>query len=315
MTKQLEPLHQVAAEDFFDRARARLTLEVPPALTDPMAEGARGDLDLNPSMWERAGVAATKPAAVLVPVIERSEPTVLFTIRTQQLASHAGQVAFPGGKIDPGDGTPGRRRAARGEGRDRSCAVADRAARLSRSLSDFFRLSHSADGGSRQARLCADAQSVGGHRDLRGAARFPDDAGQRAAPKLASGKASCANITRYLSAIVTFGASRQVLCAISTIGSGHDQAVRHRDRTLSRSVSAVRRISCGDAHRESCSPMRGRYAASPGWSLFRSRSWLEALSCWRNSPARRQARLMCRRTSRTANSCRGRRADARAASA
>ncbi len=106
MNKEWELLHQLAAEDFFSRARARLTLEVPPALTDPMAEGARGDLDLNPSMWERAGVAATKPAAVLVPIIERSEPTVLFTIRTKQLASHAGQVAFPGGKIDPGDGTP-----------------------------------------------------------------------------------------------------------------------------------------------------------------------------------------------------------------
>jgi 8-oxo-dGTP pyrophosphatase MutT (NUDIX family) len=102
----LVPLPEVAAESFFDRARARLTLVVPPALTDPMAEGARGDLDLNPSMWERAGVAATKPAAVLVPIIERSEPMVLFTIRTQQLASHAGQVAFPGGKIDPGDESP-----------------------------------------------------------------------------------------------------------------------------------------------------------------------------------------------------------------
>jgi 8-oxo-dGTP pyrophosphatase MutT (NUDIX family) len=106
VTNQLEPLQHVAAGDFFNRARARLTLEVPPALTDPMAEGARGDLDLNPSMWERSGVAATKPAAVLVPIIERSEPMVLFTIRTQQLASHAGQVAFPGGKIDPDDQSP-----------------------------------------------------------------------------------------------------------------------------------------------------------------------------------------------------------------
>jgi len=106
VTNQLEPLQHVAAGDFFTRARARLTLEVPPALTDPMAEGARGDLDLNPSMWERAGVGATKPAAVLVPIIERSEPMVLFTIRTQQLASHAGQVAFPGGKIDPDDESP-----------------------------------------------------------------------------------------------------------------------------------------------------------------------------------------------------------------
>jgi len=106
VNQRLVPLPEVAAESFFDRARARLTLVVPPALTDPMAEGARGDLDLNPSMWERAGVAATKPAAVLVPIIERSEPMVLFTIRTQQLASHAGQVAFPGGKIDPGDESP-----------------------------------------------------------------------------------------------------------------------------------------------------------------------------------------------------------------
>jgi 8-oxo-dGTP pyrophosphatase MutT (NUDIX family) len=98
--------HPTAAEDFFQRARARLTLEVPPALTDPMAKGARGDLDLNPTMWERAGVAATKPAAVLIPVIDRAEPTVLLTIRTQELASHAGQVAFPGGKIDPEDESP-----------------------------------------------------------------------------------------------------------------------------------------------------------------------------------------------------------------
>jgi 8-oxo-dGTP pyrophosphatase MutT (NUDIX family) len=106
VSKQGAQLQPSAADIFFDRARARLTLEVPPALTDPMAEGARGDLDLNPSMWERAGVSATKPAAVLIPVIDRAAPTVLFTIRTQELASHAGQVAFPGGKIDPEDESP-----------------------------------------------------------------------------------------------------------------------------------------------------------------------------------------------------------------
>jgi 8-oxo-dGTP pyrophosphatase MutT (NUDIX family) len=97
---------RVAIDDFFDRARARLTLEVPAALTDPTVEGARGDLDLNPDIWLRAGVKATTPAAVLVPVIERSEPTVLLTLRTAALASHAGQVAFPGGKIDPVDESP-----------------------------------------------------------------------------------------------------------------------------------------------------------------------------------------------------------------
>jgi 8-oxo-dGTP pyrophosphatase MutT (NUDIX family) len=95
-----------ATENFFDRARSRLTLTVPRALTDPLAQGARGDLDLNPAMWERAGVAATKPAAVLIPIVDRSEPMVLLTLRTQELTNHAGQVAFPGGKIDPADASP-----------------------------------------------------------------------------------------------------------------------------------------------------------------------------------------------------------------
>jgi 8-oxo-dGTP pyrophosphatase MutT (NUDIX family) len=95
-----------AAGNFFDRARARLTLDVPRALMDPTAEGARGDLDLNPEMWIRAGVKATRPAAVLVPIIDRRPPTVLLTLRTAELASHAGQVAFPGGKIDAADESP-----------------------------------------------------------------------------------------------------------------------------------------------------------------------------------------------------------------
>jgi 8-oxo-dGTP pyrophosphatase MutT (NUDIX family) len=95
-----------ATESFFDRARARLTLTVPRSLADPLAQGARGDLDLNPAMWERAGVTATKPAAVLIPIVDRSEPMVLLTLRTQELTNHAGQVAFPGGKIDPADASP-----------------------------------------------------------------------------------------------------------------------------------------------------------------------------------------------------------------
>jgi 8-oxo-dGTP pyrophosphatase MutT (NUDIX family) len=106
VSEQSASLAPPTREGFFDRARARLTLEVPRSLTDPMAQGARGDLDLNPAMWERAGVIASKPAAVLVPIIERSEPMVLLTLRTQDLANHAGQVAFPGGKIDPADASP-----------------------------------------------------------------------------------------------------------------------------------------------------------------------------------------------------------------
>src|SRR5207237_9019567 len=92
-----------AGFDFFERARARLTLDVPAALTDHAAPATRGDLDLEPEMWERAGVAATRPAAVLVPIVDHPEPTVLLTLRTAALPSHAGQIAFPGGNIAPDD--------------------------------------------------------------------------------------------------------------------------------------------------------------------------------------------------------------------
>jgi 8-oxo-dGTP pyrophosphatase MutT (NUDIX family) len=106
VSEQVNTLDTAATGNFFDRARGRLTLDVPRALIDPTAEGARGDLDLNPEMWVCAGVKATKPAAVLVPIIDRREPTVLLTLRTAELANHAGQVAFPGGKIDAVDESP-----------------------------------------------------------------------------------------------------------------------------------------------------------------------------------------------------------------
>jgi 8-oxo-dGTP pyrophosphatase MutT (NUDIX family) len=48
--------------------------------------------------------AATTRAAVLVPVIDRGdELTVLFTIRADDLKEHAGQISFPGGRLEPGD--------------------------------------------------------------------------------------------------------------------------------------------------------------------------------------------------------------------
>ncbi len=50
--------------------------------------------------------AATSPAAVLIAVTERADPGVLLTRRTETLRRHAGQVAFPGGRIDPEDSGP-----------------------------------------------------------------------------------------------------------------------------------------------------------------------------------------------------------------
>ncbi|MGB8712396.1 MAG: CoA pyrophosphatase [Onishia taeanensis] len=42
-------------------------------------------------------------AAVLLPIVERPEPTLLFTRRADHLKQHGGQVAFPGGKWEHGD--------------------------------------------------------------------------------------------------------------------------------------------------------------------------------------------------------------------
>ena len=51
-----------------------------------------------------AALEAAKPAAVLIGLIERPHgTTVLLTERATHLRSHSGQVAFPGGKIDPGE--------------------------------------------------------------------------------------------------------------------------------------------------------------------------------------------------------------------
>ena len=45
-------------------------------------------------------------ASVLVPIITRADPTVLFTVRARHLRSGSGQISFPGGGAEPGDPTP-----------------------------------------------------------------------------------------------------------------------------------------------------------------------------------------------------------------
>ncbi len=95
-----------SGHDFFARSLARLTLDVPAALTDPTQTAVRGDLDLDPSLWEQMDVQPLRPAAVLIPVIDRPEPGVILTQRTSHLPNHPGQIAFPGGSIDPEDASP-----------------------------------------------------------------------------------------------------------------------------------------------------------------------------------------------------------------
>ena len=52
---------------------------------------------------QRVRVRDARDAAVLVPIVARPEPTLLFTRRTEHLPSHKGQISFPGGSIDDGD--------------------------------------------------------------------------------------------------------------------------------------------------------------------------------------------------------------------
>ena len=77
-----------------ERLRARLPQQ-PPELVE------HDDYDLPPAL----GFGAVK-AAVLLPVIQRAEPFLLFTRRTDHLARHSGQVSFPGGRSEAGDLTP-----------------------------------------------------------------------------------------------------------------------------------------------------------------------------------------------------------------
>jgi len=44
-----------------------------------------------------------KPAAILLPIIEREEPSILLTKRSDNMPTHAGQISFPGGRVNPGD--------------------------------------------------------------------------------------------------------------------------------------------------------------------------------------------------------------------
>jgi 8-oxo-dGTP pyrophosphatase MutT (NUDIX family) len=86
-----------SAEDFRRRVAARLAFD----------GSAVGDHSFNPEIADALLKIERKQAAVLVPVIHREpEATLLFTERTGGLRAHAGQISFPGGRIDPEDAGP-----------------------------------------------------------------------------------------------------------------------------------------------------------------------------------------------------------------
>lgn len=92
--------------DFLARARAHLRQSWPEAEFDPAMRPHNGDHRLNePIPGETALLPApARPAAVLAPIVARDgEATLLLTQRAGTLRDHSGQIAFPGGKIEPGE--------------------------------------------------------------------------------------------------------------------------------------------------------------------------------------------------------------------
>ena len=74
-----------------------------PVAAAPAPPLRRGDDDLNPDM-KPAAETRLIPAAVLVGLVERPQGMhILFTKRTAHLTDHAGQISFPGGRVDPHD--------------------------------------------------------------------------------------------------------------------------------------------------------------------------------------------------------------------
>ena len=99
--------HLLTASEFFSRAQEKLTFDVPVGLANPDVIPRHDQQDVDPAVIAAiAAVRPIRPAAVLVPIIERDEPNVLLTQRTTHLADHARQISFPGGKIDAGDESP-----------------------------------------------------------------------------------------------------------------------------------------------------------------------------------------------------------------
>lgn len=76
-------------------------MKVAARLRDALAASSGADL-LVGDMVEHDPLEGT-PAAVLVAITDRPHPGVILTVRREHMRTHAGQVAFPGGRLDPGE--------------------------------------------------------------------------------------------------------------------------------------------------------------------------------------------------------------------
>jgi 8-oxo-dGTP pyrophosphatase MutT (NUDIX family) len=107
MTGLKDDTARFSAAEIRARALSRLSMDVPQSAVDPAHIPGRGDHVLNPDLYQDGLAAVATPAAVLVPIVPRGDGVnVILTRRSGALRRHAGQVAFPGGRIDPDDDGP-----------------------------------------------------------------------------------------------------------------------------------------------------------------------------------------------------------------
>jgi 8-oxo-dGTP pyrophosphatase MutT (NUDIX family) len=94
------------ADDFRVRAETRGLPLLDAAAMAAGSPGLRGDHELNGDFLMDIAPDSYRLAAVLVPVVDRAgEASVLLTRRAAELPTHAGQIAFPGGKMSETDAT------------------------------------------------------------------------------------------------------------------------------------------------------------------------------------------------------------------
>lgn len=87
-----------SADDFRRRARRQ---------SKPSGDDDYGDHRLNPALRDMIVRDGLRDAAVMIAVVDHpGDATLLLTQRTVHLRNHSGQIAFPGGRIDPEDATP-----------------------------------------------------------------------------------------------------------------------------------------------------------------------------------------------------------------
>jgi len=98
--------HPITFADFRARAATRLLPKPLPDAFDPTIIPPHGDHRLAQMLAPEDGTLH-RPAAVLIPIIDRPQgATILLTHRAAHLKDHAGQIAFPGGKMDTHETDP-----------------------------------------------------------------------------------------------------------------------------------------------------------------------------------------------------------------